>query len=141
MKIEWNLEKTLGRIITIIGLLMLIYSFFLANTFVIGYLIIDEAFLIRLIFLVFMILIGGYMTNKGITLTGNTKTFGLVLFFLGIGMLIFSFLMANVFVIGMYSFTLSHLIRLIFYSCMIGIGIGLIKKGHTCFKNIEITSA
>lgn len=131
---KWNLEKVLERIVFIFGLIMILYSFFLANNFVVGSFTIDEAFLLRLIFLISMILVGVYLIKKGATSIVNTKTTGLILLSLGLILLIFVFFIANIFIIGKYEADASYIPRLMFFFCMIGIGIFLTRKGYELKK-------
>ena len=138
IEIKWNLDKVLGLVITIIGLFMLLYSFFLANNFVIGSFTIDEAFLIRFIFLICMSLIGGYLIDKGATLIENTKIIGLILLSLGLILLIFVFLIASIFVIGRYVPDLSYIVKLMFFFYMVGIGIFLTRRGYEFRRSVSV---
>jgi len=137
LQLKWNSEKILGILIFDIGLIMLLYSFFLASNFVIGSFIIDDAFLIRLIFLLGMILVGNYLINKGANSIVNIKITGLVLLSLGLILLILVFFMANIFVIGKYEADTSYIARFMFFFCMMGIGIFLIKKGYDLKKGVS----
>ena len=59
--------KITGAVLIPMGVLMLLYSFITANEFVSGSYMADESFIIRLIFFICMIAVGGYLTTRGIT--------------------------------------------------------------------------
>ncbi len=141
-KIELSSKEITGIIIAVAGLLLLLYTYITANHFVSGGLMIDERLGIRIIFLICMIGIGGYLTEKGATLTENPRIIGIILTPIGLFMLCFSFIIANRFVNGEFMFDESFLIffiEIIFFICMIGIGGYLTGKGVTLTAYPKIT--
>jgi hypothetical protein len=141
-KIELSSKEITGIIIAVAGLLLLLYSYITANHFVSGGLMIDERLGIRIIFLICMIGIGGYLTEKGATLTENPRIIGIILTPIGLFMLCSSFIIANMFVNGEFMFDESFLIffiEIIFFICMIGIGGYLTGKGVTLTAYPKIT--
>lgn len=122
-------SRIIGIIIAPIGLFMLCFSFIIANTFVNGEFMFDELFFIRIVFFFCMIVIGIYLTGKGVMLIGYPKITGLVLTAIGAFMLIFSFMSANAFVSGEFMADETFIIRIIYFVCMVGIGGYLTGKG------------
>jgi len=118
-----------GIILAPIGLFMLCFSFIIANTFVNGEFMFDELFFIRIVFFFCMIVIGFYLTGKGVMLIAYPKITGLVLTAIGAFMLIFSFMSANAFVSGEFMADETFIIRIIYFVCMVGIGGYLTGKG------------
>ncbi len=60
--------KITGLILTPIGVIMLLFSFITANAFVSGKFIADDMFIIiRIIYFICMIGIGGYLIGKGVS--------------------------------------------------------------------------
>ena len=66
--------KFTGLVLTAIGAFMLLYSFIIANAFVSGEFRADETFIIRIIYFVCMIGIGGYLTGKGVSEICTTRS-------------------------------------------------------------------
>lgn len=119
----------MGTILAIIGLLMLGFSFMVANTFVRGEFIFDELLIVKIIFLLCMVEIGGYLTGRGVTLTATPKVTGAILTPIGVVMLVFSFITASTFVSGEFMPYGSFVIVLLYFICMIGIGGYLTGRG------------
>jgi hypothetical protein len=140
-KIELSSKEITGIIIAVAGLLLLLYSYMAANHFVSGGLMIDERLGIRIIFLICMIGIGGYLMEKGASLTENPRIIGIILTPIGLFMLCFSFIIANRFVNGEFMFdeALIFFIEIIFFICMIGIGSYLTGKGVSLTAYPKIT--
>ena len=122
-------SRIIGIILAPIGLFMLCFSFIIANTFVNGEFMFDELFFIRIVFFFCMIVIGIYLTGKGVMLIAYPKITGLVLTAIGAFMLIFSFMSANAFVSGEFMADETFIIRIIYFVCMVGIGGYLTGKG------------
>ena len=122
-------SRIIGIILAPIGLFMLCFSFIIANTFVNGEFMFDELFFIRIVFFFCMIVIGFYLTGKGVMLIAYPKITGLVLTAIGAFMLIFSFMSANAFVSGEFMANETFIIRIIYFVCMVGIGGYLTGKG------------
>jgi hypothetical protein len=108
---------------------LFLHSFITADNFVFGNFMLDETSGIRIIFLICMIGIGGYLTEKGATLTENSKIIGIMLTPAGLFMLCSSFIIANMFVNGEYMLDELSFIKILFFICMIGIGCYLTEKG------------
>jgi hypothetical protein len=128
-KVEWSLRRITGIIISVIGVSLFLYSFITADNFVFGDFMLDETSGIKIIFLICMIGIGGYLTEKGATLTENPKIIGIILTPVGLFMLCSSFIIANMFVNGEYMLDELSFIKILFFLCMIGIGGYLTGKG------------
>lgn len=138
-KVEWSLKKITGIIIAVIGVSLLLHSFITADNLVIGEFMLDETFGIRIIFLICMIGIGVYLTEKGAILTENSKIIGIISLPVGLFMLISSFIIANIFVNREFMFSESTFIKILFFLCMIGIGGYLTGKGVTLTDYPKIT--
>ena len=129
-------SRVAGVILTPVGLFMLCFSFIIANTIAGGKFIltVEEPLIVpmRTVFLICMIGIGGYLTEKGVMLINYPKVTGGILIPIGAIMLLFSFTLANKFVSGEFSMakeTLTFVIRIVFFVCMIGIGGYLTGRG------------
>lgn len=138
-KVEWSIRKITGIIIAVMGVSLFLHSFITADNFVIGDFMLDETFGIRIIFLICMIGIGAYLTEKGATLTENSKIIGIMLTPVGLFTLCFSFIIANMFVNGEFMFDELSFIKILFFFCMIGIGGYLTEKGVTLTDYPKIT--
>jgi len=57
--------KITGLILTPLGAFMLLFSFIIASGFVSGEVMADETFVVRIIYFISMIGIGGYLTGRG----------------------------------------------------------------------------
>jgi hypothetical protein len=64
-EIRLSFKDIIGVIIVVVGLFLLLYSFMIANDFVRREFTVDETFGIRIVSLICMIGIGGYLTGRG----------------------------------------------------------------------------
>jgi len=128
-KVKWSSRKITEMIIAVVGLFLLLHSFITANDFVGDRFMTDETFGVRIIFLICMIGIGGYLIGKGATLAENSKIIGIILTPVGLFMLCFIFIIANTFVNGEFMLDELLFIKILFFFCMIGIGGYLTGKG------------
>ncbi len=119
----------IGVVLAPIGLFMLCFSFMVANTFVRGEFVFEELFIAKIVFLLYMIAIGGYLTGKGVTLTDSPAVTGVILVPLGAIMLLVSFITASTFVSREFMAYEIIIIVLIYFICMIGIGAYLTGRG------------
>jgi len=119
----------IGIILVPIGLSLLSFSFLVANTFVNGELLFDILFIVKIVFLLCMIEIGGYLTGRGVTLSNCPTVTGVVLTPIGAAMLIFSFITASVFVTVEFRDFDTFIVIISYFICMIGIGGYLTGRG------------
>ncbi|NQE45723.1 hypothetical protein C5S31_06865 [ANME-1 cluster archaeon GoMg2] len=119
----------IGVVLAPTGLFMLCFSFMVANTFVRGEFVFEELFIAKIVFLLYMIAIGGYLTGKGVTLTDSPAVTGVILVPLGAIMLLVSFITASTFVSREFMAYEIIMIVLIYFICMIGIGAYLTGRG------------
>jgi len=132
-------RRITGVIIVIVGLFLLLYSFLTAYNLFNWEFTVDETFIVRIIFFVGMIGIGSYMTEKGASISEDSRIIGIILAPIGLFMLCFSFIIANTFVNGEYIFDELFFVKIVFFFCMIGIGIYLMGKGVTLTAYPKIT--
>jgi hypothetical protein len=128
-----SMKALLGVVLTIIGLLMLIYTYLVAYAYVINPLLIDQTYLIRIIILIIMASIGGYLLKKGSGITEITMRRAIIFLVLGVGMLVHSFLTANIFAIVGYGASILLFVLIMFLVIMVGIGLTLTKIGISDF--------
>lgn len=132
-KIKLSTKDIIGLLIAVVGLFLLLYSFMIANDCVRSEFTVDETFGVRIVFLICMIGIGGYLTGKGAVLTESSRIVGAILTPVGLFMLCFSFIVAKTIAGGEFILAGEELqglpLRTVFFVCMIGIGGYVTEKG------------
>ena len=144
IKIRLSSGEIIGILIVVVGLLLLLYSFMIANDFLRIEFKVDEAFGIRFIFLICMLGIGGYLTGKGAMLTESLRIVSMIVALVGLFMLCFSFIIANIIAGGEFIFreeTLMFPIKIFFFLYIIGISGYLTGEGVTLANYPKITGS
>jgi hypothetical protein len=132
-------KNILGWLLTVIGLVMLIYTYLVAYAYVINPLLIDQTYPIRIIIFIIMGYIGGYLLKQGSEISDISFKRAVFFLILGIGMLIHSFLTANIFAIVGYGASILLLVLIVFLLIMVIIGLVLTGIGLADFLAIYKT--
>jgi hypothetical protein len=144
-KIKLSTKDIIGILIVVVGLLLLLYSFMIANDCVRSEFTVDETFGVKIAFLICMIGIGGYLAGKGAVLTENSRIVGIILTPVGLFMLCFSFIVAKTIAGGEFIFSGEELqglpMRTVFFLCMSGIGGYVTEKGVILTNYPKITGS
>jgi hypothetical protein len=128
-----TLHNIIGVTLLIIGLYMMIDAYFSSLRLVIGLIYIDESWFIRVVYLTLIAVIGGFLVNRGVLITGVSKILSIIFFILGLFCLVLAFWTAKVFVENYYQMTLFVAIGILFFGVMISIGFFITAKGVSYF--------
>ncbi|MCX6693730.1 MAG: RDD family protein [Methanomicrobiales archaeon] len=136
--IDHPLSWVLGYALLIIGLYMLGYSFFAAFGLVTDPSSIDYSFLVRLVFLISAIIIGGFLVAQSTALTGSSNAPAVIKLVVGVFLLIFAFWTGRVFIeYGYYSDDPTVVVQFLFFICMVLIGVYLTQRGVREFLSAQ----
>jgi hypothetical protein len=128
-----TLRNIIGITLLIIGLYMMVDAYFSSLRLVIGLIYIDESWFIRVIYLTLIAVIGGFLVNRGVLITGVSKILSIIFLILGLFCLVLAFWTAKVFVENYYQMTLFVAIGILFFGVMVSIGFFITAKGVSYF--------
>lgn len=115
-------------VLTPVGFIMLGFVFMAANTSIDQEFILNESFAIQISFFFCMVGIGGYLVAKGVPFAHASNNVGVASAPLGSVLLLLSFMVANKFVSGLFVADETIVSKLIFFACMVAIGLYLTER-------------
>jgi hypothetical protein len=121
--------NVIGIILFIVGLGIVTYSFLTSLDFIIGLSGFDASWMIRLVYLIIITVIGGYLVRQAATLLGDPPLLSVLFVLIGLIYLAVIFWTAQIFLELNYAFSPFTLIGTFFFCIMVAICLFFFAKG------------